>query len=735
MTWTVLIAVVLALALAVGVALQRRRELVGDRAVTAGLREAREQGTQRARLQYPHVDLARCLGCGTCVAACPEEGVLALSHGQAVVVHGARCVGHSRCAEECPTGAISVRLGDLNERRDIPVLTDALEAQGVSGLFLAGEVTGFSLIRTAITHGIAVAREVAGRVALKPQPGMLDLLIVGAGPAGIACSLEAKSRGLNFLLLDQEELGGTVSKYPRRKLVMTQPVELPLLGRLKRTSYTKEELLQMWQEIAAVQELPLMSGVRMHGLTRLASQRFLVETAAGPIQARHVCLALGRRGTPRKLGVPGEELSKVAYSLLDACSYQGRRILVVGGGDSAVEAALGLAEQPGNQVTLSYRKEAFSRLRARNESRIGAAQREARLRVHFGSEVLRIDEQSVFLRLAGCNGAETRLANDEVFVLIGGDPPFPLLEACGVSFDPAARATPETLDAGGEGLLRPLGVALGLALAALAFVLVARGYYELGPSGRAGHGLDPWLRSSGRVGLPLGGAATLLILANLTYLLRRSGRIGVGLGSLRAWMTSHIVTGILALVLALLHAAMAPGATVGGHALLGLGVLVATGAIGRWFYSFVPRAANGRELQLVEVQSRLASMAGEWDRANPRFAANLRTEIEKLVTGSTWKGTFFRRVAALVQARRRVREVVQGLSMEARRAGLSRDQIAELRRLAAEAQRAALHAAHFEDVRALMASWRYFHRWVALLMVLLVAAHVATALRYSGVLG
>jgi thioredoxin reductase len=741
-SWTILIGIVLALGLAVGAMLQRRRDEHRTRATVRGLAAARERGTAEARLQYPHVDLARCLGCGTCVAACPEEGVLAMSHGQAVVVHGARCVGHGRCAEECPTGAIAVRLGDLSARRDIPVLTEGLEAHGVPGLFLAGEVTGFALIRTAIEHGRAVASEVARRVQGAARAavdtggtGPVDLCIVGAGPAGIACSLQAKSQGLSFVLLDQEELGGTVAKYPRRKLVMTEPVDLPLIGRLAKTSYSKEELMELWRDVAKRHELPLRGGVKMSGLERVPGGGFQVNTDAGAIAARNVCLALGRRGTPRKIGVPGEERSKVAYSLLDACSYQGRRVLVVGGGDSAIEAALGLAEQPGNRVALSYRKESFSRIRARNEQRIAAAQASGAIEVLFQSQVVAIGESTVTLEVAAAQGCASRtLENDEVFVMIGGEPPFPLLEGCGVSFDPALHREPETLDSGRGSLVGPLGVALFGALLALATVALFSDYYALDRLARARHGLDPWLRSSGRIGLPLGIGAAGLVLANLAYLLRRSGRLGVRFGKLSNWMSTHVVTGVLALVTALLHAAMSPGHTVGGHALLGLCVLVTTGAIGRWFYSFVPRAANGRELALVEVQGRLAALAGEWDRANPEFARRLRGEIERLIGGKTWSGSFLARLGELVRAKRRLRTVVGELVRDARAAGLAAEHVAELRRLSSEAQRAALTAAHYEDVRGLLATWRYLHRWVALLMVLLVAAHVITALRYAEML-
>jgi len=218
--------------------LLRRTRLAESARHHREITRARERGSNAARLQHPAIDLSQCIGCGACVRACPEEGVLALMHGQAVVVHGARCVGHGLCAAACPTGAISLTLGDLAKRRDLPALTPELEAVGVPGLFLAGELGGFALVRTAVAQGVAAADGAARRVAgAKPAGvavyaggsqagengnGLLDLLIVGAGPGGLACSLRAKERELHFLAIEQESrLGGTVAGYPRRKMVMT----------------------------------------------------------------------------------------------------------------------------------------------------------------------------------------------------------------------------------------------------------------------------------------------------------------------------------------------------------------------------------------------------------------------------------------------------------------------------------------------------------------------------------
>jgi dihydropyrimidine dehydrogenase (NAD+) subunit PreT len=734
MSWTLLVGLVLALALAVIVALFRRVELRHLEQRLGEFEAAREKGTRKARLQYPHVDLSRCLGCGACIRACPEEGVLALIHGQALVVHGARCVGHGVCATECPTGAIALTIGELETRRDIPALDPTLEAPGIPGLFLAGEVTGYALIRTAISHGVAIADEVARRVAEAGNSvaEAYDLCIVGAGPAGFAMALEAKSHGLSFLVLEQDTLGGTVAKYPRQKLVMTQPVELPLVGWLDQASYMKEDLMELWQRIAAEQELPIHEGVRFHGLTRAADGAFDVESDGGRLRARHVALALGRRGTPRRLEVPGEELPKVVYSLLDAESHQGKRVLVVGGGDSAVEAALALAEQPGNEVTLSYRQKHFSRLKARNEERIESAVAEGRVRVLFQSQVTEITADAVALQGETPAGPRAGwIPNDEIFVLIGGVPPFEMLERCGISFDPADRAATVLPTEQGTGLLRALALALALSLLGLGWITRHSGYYALPASLRPFAEEHAWLRPSSGFGLTLGVLGSLMILANLAYLARRHGWLRLRWGSLKAWMTMHVLTGVLALLFGVLHGGMATQDTLGHRALFALAIVVVTGTIGRYVYSFVPRAANGRELELDELRAEMAALSGEWEREHREFGERVRDEVNALVSRSDGQRSILTRLRALFGSPRRLRSVLRRMRDEGRARGLPEDQIERLQGLARRAHRTASMAAHFEDLRALLSSWRYLHRWVALFLVLVVALHVVVALRYG----
>ncbi len=727
MSWTVLVALVIALGFALVALLLRRAELARIRRNLGRREKAVLQGSADALLHHPVIDLTRCLGCATCEAVCPENGVLEIVHGQAVVVNGARCVGVSACERECPVGAITVTVRNLETRDDIPVVDEGLEAIGSPGLFLAGEVTAHALIKTAIEHGTAVAREVARRYAdgEVERNGVLDLCIVGAGPAGLAASLEAKRHGLRCLTLDQERtLGGTVAKYPRRKLVLMEPVDLPLHGRLKSTEYTKEELIDLWTAIAEEQQLPIEGGEVFRELERDEAGHYVVRTETGAYKAQHVCLAIGRRGSPRKLGIPGEESSKVAYSLLDANSYRDRHLLVVGGGDTAVETALGLAQQQGNHVTLSYRKEHFFRLKQRNLERIEQAQAEGRIDVRFASNVLAIDPQSV--EIENADGAREQLANDEVFVMAGGTAPTDLLSRAGVSFDPKLRDSGPAITEQGTGLVAALSVGFLLTVAALVWALWNRDYYGLATDLRPTHDKHEWLRPGRAAGLFFGITGASMVAINLLYLVRRSPRMRLRIGSLQAWMTSHIATGILALLCALLHGAMSPGDTPGGHALWALAVLLVTGAIGRYFYAYLPRAANGRELKLAEARASLGNLSVAWDQGERRMR-----EINELVAQQQWKHSLWSRIAALLRGDRDLGKLITLIEFDARKEGIDEARVREMCTLTRQAYRTAMATAHYEDLRGLLNSWRFLHRWIALLMVLLLVVHIVHSLFYG----
>lgn len=422
---------------------QRRIDRDRKEKTLADLRDAQALGAHKAVAQYPQIKPYACIGCGSCVQACPEEGVLGLVNGIAHVILGSRCVGHARCQDACPVGAITVGLGDLACRPDIPVLSDELETSE-PGIFIAGELGGMALIRHAVDQGSRAVDIVAARLRARREenPDVLDLVIVGAGPAGLAASLKAAEHRLRYLTISQDDIGGAIRKYPRRKLTLVQTVDIPLHGRLAGREYSKEELVALWDQLVRRHRLAIQT--KRAFLSARRQGAFLeIQTSSGPLRSRFVLLALGRRGTPRQLGVPGEALEKVLYQLIDASAYTGRRVLVVGGGDSAIEIATALANQRGNAVTLSYRKEAFVRLKSRNEQRVRDYAAQGRLRVIYSSQVERIDAGSVALSvLRGARKESLRLENDFVFVAAGGEPPYPLLKAMGIRFGGAPDGTP-----------------------------------------------------------------------------------------------------------------------------------------------------------------------------------------------------------------------------------------------------------------------------------------------------
>jgi len=428
LTWSVSLAVVAAIVLPYVFSFRRRRHTDRARKV-----EAVQLGFDRPTAQYPFVDPMACIGCGSCVEACPEGDVLGVVGGVATVVNGLRCVGHARCEIACPVGAIRVGLGDVKSRPDVPLM-DEWQETSVPGIFAAGELTGMALVKNAVLHARKVVDRIAQGAALARAQGAgeaYDIAIVGAGPAGLTAAALARERGLSAVLLEQEpDLGGTILHYPRRKLVLVQALEIPFLGSLKEGEYAKEDLLDRFQDLSRRAQLNIRFGAKVTGIAR-PNGHFAVRAAGVGFPARFAILALGRRGTPRKLGVPGEELPKVTYQLVDAASYEGQRVLVVGGGDSAVEAALGLARQRGNVVTLSYRREKLVRIKKKNEERITELMRTGRVHPLFGSEVTEVLEDRVRLQVGD---KPLELPNDYVFVFAGGEPPFGFLRGMGVRF-------------------------------------------------------------------------------------------------------------------------------------------------------------------------------------------------------------------------------------------------------------------------------------------------------------
>jgi thioredoxin reductase (NADPH) len=390
-------------------------------------------GMHEATTMHPHIDLMRCIGCGACVNACPEGDVLALIGGKATLIHGAKCIGHGMCAEACPVGGIEMLMAKPSRSADLPVLSDRFETN-VPGMFIVGELGGLSLIRNAITQGTKAVESIAAH--MQPHDAEYDVAIVGAGPAGLASGLTALKNALRYVVFEQGDIGGTVLQYPRNKIVMTAPVELPLWGKLQLTDVSKEDLLTLWQRILEKTALRINTDEKVIEIQKMGD-KFVVTTAGRRCTAHAVVLALGRRGTPRKLGVPGEQLPKVSYRLIDAASYEHAHVIVVGGGDSAIEAAVGLAVQKGNTVTISYRKSEFTRIKERNQQHLNEYCAKKRISVVFDSEVREIAEGHVLLETA--SGVQ-RLANDQVFIFAGGEMPNEFLKKIGIEMQPQTIA-------------------------------------------------------------------------------------------------------------------------------------------------------------------------------------------------------------------------------------------------------------------------------------------------------
>ena len=407
----------------------RRLKATRERADVAALDAAIQQGMIEPPSLHPVIDPNRCVGSASCVTACPEKA-LGIIKGKAQLINPASCIGHGACYAQCPMQAITLVFGTERRGMDIPLVKPSFESN-VPGLYIAGELGGMGLIRKAAEQGKQAIANIQEANRKRPAADY-DVVIVGAGPAGLAAGLGAMERKLKYALLEQEEgLGGTVYHYPRNKIAMTAPVALPIVGKVRFNEVSKEKLLEFWQSIVAGTGLQVSFSERMESLSRDGAV-FLVKSSRRSYRARAVLLAIGRRGTPRKLGVPGEGLPKVVYRLVDAEQYAGQSVLVVGGGDSALEAAIAISEQPRAKVTLSYRSEAFSRVKAKNRSRIEAAEKTRRISVLLSSNVCEISPGEVRLEQ---KGAEIALPNDVVIIQAGGVLPSDFLRSIGVQVE------------------------------------------------------------------------------------------------------------------------------------------------------------------------------------------------------------------------------------------------------------------------------------------------------------
>jgi len=404
-----------------------RKQKKKSKIVAEKIAIAKQDGLFEPVSLHPVIDLGDCIQTGACIVACPEEDILGIINGKATTINASRCIGHGACFHACPTEAISLCIGTEKRGVELPHINYNFETN-IPGMFIAGELGGMGLIKNAVEQGKQATESITKTIKNKHQ-AQYDLLIIGAGPAGISASLTAKKYGLNSLTVEQDSLGGTVFTFPRSKIVMTSAMDLPLFGKVKLKETSKADLLDVWLRALQKNNIDIKENTKVENIEK-EDDYFKVTTTNGDIiSSKTVLLAIGRRGTPRKLNIQGENLEKVAYRLLEPEDISNKQILVVGGGDSAIESALLLADN--NEVTLSYRKNIFQRLKRKNHDKISQAIQEKKVNIRFNTNLTKINKDDIVLSSVVDN-SEEEIKNDLVYIFAGGELPSQFLHKIGL---------------------------------------------------------------------------------------------------------------------------------------------------------------------------------------------------------------------------------------------------------------------------------------------------------------
>ncbi len=388
--------------------------------------KAKEYGLYEPVSLHPVVNPDICIGSGACIKACPEKDILGLVDGKAQTINASRCVGHGACFHACPVQAISLCIGTEKRGVDLPHVSKEFETS-IPGIYIAGELGGMGLIKNAVEQGRQAVEYFVKKLKRSSQ-AKYDLIIVGAGPAGISASLTAAKNNLKFVTLEQDSLGGTVFSFPRAKVVMTSPMNLPLFGKVKLNQTTKSQLLELWQDVLSRNKISINEQEKVLMIEK-HHDYFDIKTNYNNYSSNGVLLAIGRRGSPRKLGIPGEEKEKVSYRLLEPEIIHNNDVLVIGGGDSAIESAMLLADE-GNNVTLSYRGENFSRIKPLNLEKITKYSNSNKIKLKLNSNVVQINDDDVMIKTG--NDEVVSLKNDLVYIFAGGELPTKFLEQIGI---------------------------------------------------------------------------------------------------------------------------------------------------------------------------------------------------------------------------------------------------------------------------------------------------------------
>ena len=372
---------------------------------------------------YPAVNRAVCVGCGACAQSCREKDVLAVINGKSTLINPLACRGEGDCERNCVTGGL--KLVEYGQKLKVRVpWTDENFESNIKGIYIVGSLTGAGLIKEAINQGrIAVNHIMKGA----SPPGLPTVLVIGAGPAGLSAMLSCRKFGLPVICFEKDRTANTIRNFPKKKFVMAEPVELPLIGPLWVGDSSRERLLEAWEGMLDKAGACITTGSRLEMIEK-KDGRFQVTVSGNVHACDKIVLALGNRGVPRKLGVPGEDGENVFHNLLEADEFSGSTVTVIGAGDSAIEASLAL-QRNGCRVTLLVRGDGFPKAKTRNAERINQSIADGQVRVYYNSQPLAIGSDAITFT----SGGEThREKTDSVFVMAGGELPFALLEKIGI---------------------------------------------------------------------------------------------------------------------------------------------------------------------------------------------------------------------------------------------------------------------------------------------------------------
>jgi thioredoxin reductase/NAD-dependent dihydropyrimidine dehydrogenase PreA subunit len=695
-----------------------RRELLD----AAELELAKEENRHIPQTLHPVIDPDRCIGSLSCLRVCPEGDILGVVNGKAALVDASACIGHGKCALECPVNAIKLVFGTSERGVDLPEVDEFFETSR-KGIHIVGELGGMGLIKNAVTQGMQFSQHLENVIDPQPRNGVVDVAVVGGGPAGMATALGLKKAGFSFRILEQDSVGGTIAHYPRQKVVMTEKVDLPFIGKFGKALISKEELMETWTRALDKADIKVETGTRVTGIAG-GDGAFVVQTSRGEVPARKVVLAIGRRGSPRKLGVPGEDLEKVTYRMIDPQQYERSRVLVVGGGDSALEAAIQLVEETDAEVALSYRQADFGKCREANKTRFKELVREGRIHSFLPSKILSVTPEDVSLEV---QGRTLKLPNDYVIACIGGDLPAPFLKANSIAirrYEGKERraAAPRGSAKKGESALPLVLFAIGTVIVAM-LTIAGWHYYRIPVSERRFSPSHAMLRPAGPWGHGVGIVATLVMMSNFLYAVRKRVRAFKGAGPIRGWLTFHQFVGFMAPLTIAFHAAFQSNNAVATSTAVALGIVVFTGVIGRFIYGLIP-SAEGRASELGELSARFERLKQRVQKMTEGTTDVLR--VHELLDRATERpeGDVIARLLYLPWQRVKDSRDLRRVRALFTKRGHYKDFVDAFHRM----RLLQVQVGFFRSLKALMSVWRVLHVVLAVVLVALIAAHIALSL-------